>query len=213
MLLDEAGSAAGILARHRRSGAHQHLNVAIRPHPEHTEPEPSAKVAKPRVVFTLLRARRKASSKPNFVACGSAIDPLQNELEVEGQLKLADHDDRRIIAPQRQQIAASDLTSDNEAEPFEEGLDRPIEQRLQNGSPGSSEPEPSFGLLRLQSLKRRTASSSGAAATEVMLRTPSLAAVTRASWRGETGRSGLPPLLPSNELFGPCGGRQRPERG
>ena len=213
MLLDEAGSAAGILARHRRSGTHQHVNVAIRPHPEQAETEPSAKVAKPRVVFTPLRARRKASSEPNFVACGSAIDPLQNELEVEGQLKLADHDDRRIIAPQRQQIAASDLTFDNEAEPFEEGLDRPIEQRLQNGSPGLSELEPSFGLLHLQSLKRRTASSSGAVATEVMLRTPNLAAVTRAPWRGETGRSRLPPLLPSKELVGPCGGRQRPERG
>jgi virulence-associated protein VagC len=56
-----------------------------------------------------------ASGEPNFVACGSAIDPLQNELEVEGQLELANHDDRRIIAPQRQQIAASDLTFDNEA--------------------------------------------------------------------------------------------------
>ena len=101
------------------------MNLAIRPHPEQAETEPSAKVAKPRVVFTPLRARRKASSEPNFVACGSAIDPLQNELEVEGQLKLADHDDRRIIAPQRQQIAAFYLTFDNKAEPFEEGLDRP----------------------------------------------------------------------------------------
>jgi hypothetical protein len=214
MLLNEAGSAAGILARHRRSGTHQHVNLAIRPHSEQAKTEPSAKVAKPRVVFTPLRARRKASSEPNFVACGSAIDPLQNELEVEGQLKLADHDDRRIIALQRQQIAASDLTFDNKAEPFEEGLDRPIEQRLQNGSPGLSELEPSFGLLHLQSLKRRTASSSGTVATEVMLRTPNLAAVTRCP-TGEVRRAGqgFRPLLPSKELVGPCGGRQRPERG
>jgi hypothetical protein len=55
-----------------------------------------------------------------------AINPPQNELEVEGQFELADQDDRWIIAPQRQQIAASDLTFDNEAEPFEEGLVRPI---------------------------------------------------------------------------------------
>jgi virulence-associated protein VagC len=170
MLVDETGSAAGILARHRRCGTHQNLNLAIRPHSEQAETEPSAKVAKPRVVFTPLRARRKSSSEPNFVACGSAIDPLQ--LEVEGQLKLADHDDRRIIAPQRQQIAASDLTFDNKAEPFEEGLDRPIEQRLQNCSPGLSQLEPSFGLLHLQFLKRHTAASSGAVATGVVLRTP-----------------------------------------
>jgi hypothetical protein len=115
MLPDETGSAAGILARHRRSGTHRHLNLAMRPHSEQAETKPSAKVAEPRVVFTPLVARRKASGEPNFIACGSAIDPLQNELKVEGQLKLADHDDRRTIAPQRQQIAASNLTFDNEA--------------------------------------------------------------------------------------------------
>jgi hypothetical protein len=59
--------------------------------------------------------------------CGGAINPLQNELEVESQLKLADHDDRWLIAPQRHEIAASDFTFDNEAEPFEEGLHRSIE--------------------------------------------------------------------------------------
>jgi hypothetical protein len=90
MLLDESGSAAGILARHRRSRSHQHVNLAIRAHSEQAETEPSAKVAKPCVVFTPLLARRKASGEPNFVVCGSAIDTLQNELEVEGQLELAD---------------------------------------------------------------------------------------------------------------------------
>jgi hypothetical protein len=52
---------------------------------------------------------RRAAS-PNFVACGSAIDPLQNELEVEGRLELADHDDGRIIAPQD---ASTALTGQN----------------------------------------------------------------------------------------------------
>jgi hypothetical protein len=129
VFLDETGSAAGIPAQHGRGGTQQHVNLAIRPHSE--QAEPSAKVAKSRIVFTPLLARRKASGEPSFVACGSAIDPLQNELEVEGQLEFADHDDGRIIAPQRERIAASDLTFDNEAEPFEEGLDRSIEQRLQ----------------------------------------------------------------------------------
>jgi hypothetical protein len=145
VFLDETGSAAGIPARHRRAGTHQHVNRAIRLHSEQAEAEPSAKVAKPCVVFTPLRARRKASGEPNFVACDGAIDTLQNELEVEGQLELADHDDGRIIAPQREQIAA-DLTFDNEAEPFEEGLDGSIEQRLQNRSPGSSQLEGASGV-------------------------------------------------------------------
>ena len=178
MLLDETRSAAGVLAWHWRSRTHQHVDLTIRSHSKQAKTEPSAKVPKPRVVLTPLLARRKASGEPNFVACRGAIDPLQNELEVEGQLELANHDDRRIIAPQRKQIAASDFTFDNEAEPFEEGLDWPIEERLQNCSPGSSQLEPSFVRLRLQSLKRRNASSSNAMTTEVMLRTPDLAAVT-----------------------------------
>jgi hypothetical protein len=114
MLLDETGSAAGILARHRRSRTHQHVNLAIRAHSEQAEKtEPSAKVPKPRVVFTPLSARRKASGEPNFVACGSAIDPLQNELEVEGQFELANHDDGRIVAPHasRSQPPISPLTT------------------------------------------------------------------------------------------------------
>jgi hypothetical protein len=102
MFLDKTGSAAAILARHRRNRAHQHLDLAIRPHSEQTETEPSTDVAKPRVVFTPVRARRKASGEPNFVACGSAIDPLQNEFQVEGELELANYDHRRIIAPQRE---------------------------------------------------------------------------------------------------------------
>jgi hypothetical protein len=146
MLLDETGSAPGIPARHRRGGTHQHVNLAVRLHPEQAETEPSAKIAKPCVVFTPLPARGKASGEPNFVACGGAIDSLQNELEVEGQLELADHDDGWIIAPQREQIAASDLTFDNEAELFEEGLDRSIEQCLQNRSLGSSQLEAASGV-------------------------------------------------------------------
>jgi hypothetical protein len=42
----------------------------------------------------------------------------------------------RIVVPQRQQVTASDSTLDNEAEPFEEGLDRPIERCLQYRSFG-----------------------------------------------------------------------------
>jgi hypothetical protein len=60
---------------------------------------------------------------------------LQDEFEIEGQLEFADHDDRWVVALQRHQIAASDFAFDDEAEPFEEGLDRPIERRLQNRSP------------------------------------------------------------------------------
>jgi hypothetical protein len=76
---------------------------------------------------------RAASGQPDFITSGSAIDPLQDELEIEAQLEFTDHDDRRVSTSA--QIAASDFAFDDEAEPFEEGLDRPIERRLQNRSP------------------------------------------------------------------------------
>jgi hypothetical protein len=102
MLLNEKGSAARILAWHRRSGTDQHVNLAVRANPEQPETELSAKVPKSRVVLTPLPRRRKASGEPDFVACGSAIDALQNKLATEGQLELADHHDGRVIAAQRQ---------------------------------------------------------------------------------------------------------------
>jgi len=134
VLLDETGSAAGIFARHRCGRTYQDLNFAIRQYPEQAETEPSTQVAKPGVALTPLPARREASGQPNFVASGRPVDPLQDELEIEGQLEFADHDDREIVALQRHQIAASNLAFDDKAEPFEEDLDRPIEGRLQNRS-------------------------------------------------------------------------------
>jgi hypothetical protein len=63
--------------------------------------------------------------------------PLQDELKIEGQLEFADHDDRRVIAPQpnRSQPPISPLTT--KPSPSRKVLDRPIEQCLQNRSSGS----------------------------------------------------------------------------
>src|SRR5271165_993754 len=118
VLLDETGSAVGIFARHRCGRTYQDLYFAIRQHPEQAETEPSTKVAKPGVALAPLPARREASGQPNFVAGGRAVDPLQDELEIEGQLEFADHDDGEIVALQRYQIAASNLAFDDKAEPF-----------------------------------------------------------------------------------------------
>ena len=134
VLLDETGSAAGIFARHRCGRTYQDLNFAIRQYPEQAETEPSTKVAKPGVALTPLPARGEASGQPNFVASGRPVDPLQDEIEIEGQLEFADHDDRQIITLQRDQIAASNLTLDDKTEPFEEDLDRARKGHLQNRS-------------------------------------------------------------------------------
>ena len=47
--------------------------------------------------------------KPNLIAGSGAVDTLQHELKIEGELELADHDDRRLVAAQRDQITAADL--------------------------------------------------------------------------------------------------------
>jgi hypothetical protein len=138
VLVDETGSAAGILARRRRGRADQHLDFAVREHSEQAKPEPSAKVAKPGVAFTSFPPRRETSGQPDFVARSRAVDSLQDELEIEAELEFADHDQRRIVALKRQQIAAADLALDDEAEPLKEGLDRPIKRRLQACSPVGS---------------------------------------------------------------------------
>jgi len=112
VLLDETGSAAGIFARHRCGRTDQDLNFAIRQDPEQPEAEPSTKVAKPGVAITPPPGRREASGQPNFVASGRPVDPLQDELEIEGQLEFADHDNREIVSLQRDQIAVSNLALD-----------------------------------------------------------------------------------------------------
>ena len=107
VLLDETGSAAVVFARHRCGRTDQDLNLAIRQYPKQPEAEPSTKVAKPGVALTS-PPERKASGQPNFVARGRPVDPLQDELEIEGQLEFADHDDREIVSLQRDQIAISE---------------------------------------------------------------------------------------------------------
>ena len=89
--------------------------MAIRQYSKHSETEPSTKVAKPGVALTPSPARREASCQPNFVASGRPVDPLQDELEIEGQLEFADHDDREIVSLQRDQIAVSNLALDDKA--------------------------------------------------------------------------------------------------
>ena len=126
VFFDETGPAPRIFARHRRGWTNQHLDFPVRQYPEQAKTEPSTEVAKSGVAFTPFPARREAGGQPNFVAGVRAVDPLQHELEIESQLELTDHDDRRVVALQRYQITAADLALDDEAEPFEEGFDRPI---------------------------------------------------------------------------------------
>src|SRR4051794_28359774 len=60
-------------------------------------------IAVARVALAAFPARRHLRGQPYLVAGAGAVDPLQQEFEVEGKLQLANHDSRRLIAAQRHQ--------------------------------------------------------------------------------------------------------------
>ena len=98
---------------------------------EHAEAEPAAQIAVARIALAALAARRHPGRKPDLVGGGGTIDRLQHQFEIEGQFQFADHHDRRLVAAQRHQIAAADLTLDREAELLEEAFDGQIERGFQ----------------------------------------------------------------------------------
>ena len=86
--------------------------------PEQAEPQETAELVHARIAqasATPCRTHRK----PDLVAGSRSIHPLQHEFKTERQLELADHDDRRLVSTERDQITAADFALDREAERFE----------------------------------------------------------------------------------------------
>ena len=139
MLVDEARSTLLVPPRHRRRGADDDVDAARIGHAEHAEVEAATEVSKTGVALPSGASCRDASRDPHLVAGRCAIDGLQDELEIEAHLELADDDDRRVALFHRDEVAATDLALDDEAEGFEEGFDGRIERRFQNtGSIGAT---------------------------------------------------------------------------
>ena len=86
------------------------------------------------VVLASLAAGGQFGGEPDLVTGGGAVNRLQDQLEIEGELQFADHHDRGIVAAQRHEIAAADLALDGEAEVFEKPFDRQVKRSFQNGS-------------------------------------------------------------------------------
>ena len=64
------------------------------------------------------------------------FDPhVEHQFKTEGQLEPADHHDRRLLSPQRDQITAADLALDGEAERFELAFHRRMERCLGRSPP------------------------------------------------------------------------------
>jgi hypothetical protein len=131
MFIDEARSTLGIAARTPRPRLDQHLDAAGHGHAEKAETQEPAQLTHPRIALTA-GSRRRTDREPDFVASRCAVDPLEDEFEVEAELELADDDERWLVRPQRDQIAAADFTFDVESEAFEKAFHRAVERRFPN---------------------------------------------------------------------------------
>ena len=101
----------------------------LEPHREEAEPEAAAERER---VLAPGRPPREGRH-PEIHVLGDALpsNPLEDEPEGEARLEL--HDDRRLVASHRDQIAGFDLALDRVPLPFEERLHRRIEFGLAHG--------------------------------------------------------------------------------
>ena len=129
--MDKPSAAARILAGAPRSGLDQHFNKSGGRHPEQAEPQETAELVHARIAQASTTPGR-THSKPDLVAGSRSIHPLQHEFKTERQLELANHNDRRLVSTQRNQITAADFALDREAEHFEIALHRRIKRRLRS---------------------------------------------------------------------------------
>ena len=126
MLAEQAGSAPGIAARPPWDRLDQYLDAASRRDAEKSKTQEPAKLAYARITRAAA-AVREGNGKPDLIAGRAAIDTLQHELEIEGELQFANDYERRFFAANGNEIAAADFALDVEAKTLEEALHRDVE--------------------------------------------------------------------------------------
>ena len=112
-------------------GGNDHLDLTRCGDCEHAEAQAAAEIAVTRVALASLAARRQSGGKPDFVTGAGAIDRLQDQFEIEGELQFADDHDRRFVTAERHKVATADLALDRKAELLEKSFDGQIERGFQ----------------------------------------------------------------------------------
>src|SRR5260370_24570103 len=112
MFGDQARALFGIAARGCRGRLDDHLDIAGAGDREHAEAEPAAEIAIARVALASLAAHGHFGGKPDLVAGTGAVDRLQKQLKIEGELEFANHDDWRLVAAERHEVAAAGFALD-----------------------------------------------------------------------------------------------------
>lgn len=96
------------------------------------ETQPPAQIAEAGITFAASRARRKPGREPDLVAGGRPVDALQDKFQIEGELQLADDDEREIIPSQPDEIATADLALDRVSQALEKVFDGQVKSGFQN---------------------------------------------------------------------------------
>jgi len=123
VFLYKPGSTSRVPPRRWRCRADDDVDDATLRHAEHSETQTAAQIPKPRVALPSISARRDPGCQPNLIAGRSPVDSLKNEFEIVSEFQLANHDERSLVAPQRDEIAATDFTLDREPEAFKKLFD------------------------------------------------------------------------------------------
>ena len=89
---------------------------------QHADAQSAAEIAVALVGLSSSAFGRYSGGDPNLVRNRGPVDGLQNELEIEGQLQLADHHNRRITVIEADKIAAANFAFDDVARLFEKAL-------------------------------------------------------------------------------------------
>ena len=137
MLLDKARAALGIATRTPRHRLNEDFHLASDRDAEQTEPEQAAELAHTRIMLAASAPPGGLHGEPDLVAGSRAVHGLQDELERDTELQLADDHRGGLLAVERYEVAAAHLALDLEAQLFEEALDGQVEARFQ-GVPSAS---------------------------------------------------------------------------
>ena len=130
VLVDQARTFLRITSRTPRSGLRKDFDLPRSRDPDQAKPQQPTQLPHPRIPH--VAACRGTDGEPDLIAGGTAIDALQDKLEIERELQLADDDYGKRFSPQRHHIAATDLTLYREAETLQVALDRAIERGFCN---------------------------------------------------------------------------------
>ena len=104
------------------------------PNAQQPETEKPAEPARAGILLSPAAALRKSHRQPNLVGGYRAIHALQHEVQIEAELQLPDHDDRRAVPAQGNEVAAADLPLHIESQGLEEPFDGQIKRSLQDTS-------------------------------------------------------------------------------